>query len=358
MAIFRRSWLGFCVSGCLVTLLASACAPASEAPGRSGPTNNSAQRDDGAGGINETGGGSANLDEIVGQCEAKVEPARLPPRVMLLLDRSESMNNCTDGGQDEKICASRWKVARDGLVPFLNASAATVAWGLKTFPDQDSCSMASRSAVISIGSQGKAADIVAWLNSRVPKNVGDSSSWYSQTGPTNTGHALAATALSESFTDAGTTATRKLDAILLVTDGGESSECRDESTGGNAAAQAAKLWSAGVPVYVLGFMTDATRLNSIASAGGTGDAKQADATGGSLGTALSQIAGEIAPCKYALDRDDPNLTVVLDQGGSKSIVKQGWKVNGRTLELDSTLCDPDSSATQSVDVYYNCANVI
>jgi hypothetical protein len=109
----------------------------------------------------------------------------------------------------------------------------------------------------------------------------------------------------------------RTNAVLLLTDGDESSECTDH---GDGAAGAAALFERDVATYVVGFVLGASsdRLASVASNGGTGTYHDASDLAG-LVTALDGIAASLVQCEVTLsgvDTDATPMSVHFDEAST------------------------------------------
>ena len=144
--------------------------------------------------------------------------------------------------------------------------------------------------------------------------------------------------------------------ILLVTDG-LPSDCGSDLTNATAAAQAAA--DAGFPVYVLG-LGDINGLNSLAQAGGTGQALSADPTMVDLVVAaMNEIRGLALPCDYAIPAGGENM-----KGYINLVYDDGAGNTGTILNVpDASSCDPttggwyfDQAGTRIVACDQSCTS--
>lgn len=232
--------------------------------------------------------------------DATFEISQLEPNVMILLDRSGSMDDNVPGSGQ-----SRWNVAKQ----VVNATAAEfddrVRFGLATFsaciPGQ-ACSAGQIEIAVSPNNAGAIANFLAGAedglfgylcNSGMPE--------------TSTGRSLHALVGNPLLQDPG-----RDNAVLLVTDGGESQEC----TPVDGPTAAANLFGQDIPVkvFAVGFGFSGASLDQIAAAGGTGQGYTAE-NQAELNDALSSILGGIASCTFHLGEVPPDpdeLYVFLD----------------------------------------------
>ena len=132
------------------------------------------------GGAAGTGGQGGKPDVLHGECaQFNFESARKPAEVLLLLDRSASMDE-----NDIAPGLTRW----EGVIPLVNqavtATDATVSWGLKTFPEakDNECEASSVTSFIDVPiAPLNASTVVSQVNQTLPDGDG-----------TPTGPALAA----------------------------------------------------------------------------------------------------------------------------------------------------------------------
>ncbi|MCI0636063.1 MAG: VWA domain-containing protein, partial [Actinobacteria bacterium] len=183
-----------------------------------------------------------------------------PPNLLILLDRSGSMDEAIDG-------RSKWEIAVEAITSTIGAWDTSIRFGLALFSDCDNCEPGS----IFVDCASDSADqVIATLGGepRCPT--------------TPIGASLNAMLGQATIQD-----DTRQNAILLVTDG-------QDTCDGDPSAEAAALLAQtiSVPTYVVGFGSgvDAGELQATAQAGGTTDYYQADSADG-LESALSAISG-------------------------------------------------------------------
>lgn len=298
---------------------------------------------------------SESMCEIGGECGQTVfETTRLAPNMMILLDRSGSMDN-TIGG------ATRWDIAKDAIQTVTETYDGDIRFGLATYSSCLSGGCSAGSIVVPLAGSNASA-INGFLDPLIGEGSSDGSSprYLCDSGDpeTSTGRSLFALT-GDPLQDA----TRD-NAVLLVTDGAESGSCTDggSESGPNGAAA---LLSQEVPVqtYVVGFDSDvdAGELNAVASAGGTGSFVAAN-DAAALTAALSDIADAVVTCDFALDGapDDVSMLFVYfddDPGGVAEDPADGWTYDETTMRLtfNGASCDAiTSGAVTDIDVVFGC----
>jgi hypothetical protein len=300
--------------------------------------------------------------------------ARLPPDVLILLDRSLSMetqvlppgftladfalclllNNCP-------VTASRWVTMTGALNSSVMASAATVNYGLKFFPNDVTCGVNDGAAV------PIAANNFAAMNSAMAMT---------QPG----GFTPTAAALASAGRYLMTLTRPNPRFVVLATDGEPNcgSGSSSGNNGGGSDAQAAiaavtALAAAGIPVYVIGIATegvaDAT-LSSMATAGGRPrsgtpsyySVQQA----ADLSAALAAIGRDVASCTFDVTPPPPPAdptNVVVDANGMRVPANpaDGWRWGPgmTTIEITGSWCARvQSGELTDVQTTFACKGVI
>ena len=274
----------------------------------------------------------------------------LNPRVLLVIDKSGSMDQPDSSGQ------RKWDAARNALNGVVQSLNESIEFGLMLYPNGDSNSDACREGVLREGVEPtNANDIVNTLNNTEPG------------GGTPTAVTLGE---AKSVLD-GLPADGGGRAIILATDGGpncneslngdtcrcvaanaadcqgNAGNCLDDA---NTISAAAQLNAAGYPVFVVGIdgteaFTDV--LNALASAGGTAQAGATAFYGvddqAQLESAIEDIAIRIGVCRFDLPANfsaaQVTVTVNANVVARDTTRVNGWdQVDPNTIELFGVPC--------------------
>lgn len=302
------------------------------------------------------------------------QPVRLPPEVMLVLDRSGSMRRSARGEDPKSFMAGetdKWTQAISALDTAIQATQQGIFWGLKQFPmppitvatDPRKC-------------QGDTTPAVAPAigNHDMVLNTAKANAPVLDVGATPTAAAVLSTL---SFLKARTTPNPK--AMVLATDGVPNCKNNDDSQGDVDGAVAAikQAADAKIPVYVVGLAVSGgegeAQLNMMAVAGGvarTGTPAYYAANDATEFTAqLNSIAGQVATCTYPLDEppvSPPDVTV--DVGATRlKRLESGttggdgwlWGPDMKTIELRGQACDAAKmEGTGGVKITFGCPPVV
>ncbi|MBI5501790.1 MAG: hypothetical protein HY907_16220 [Deltaproteobacteria bacterium] len=279
---------------------------------------------------------------------------RLPPNMMIVLDRSGSMDGDVDG-------RTRWDVAKEAIAEATFAFDDQIRFGLTTYSACRPGGCSPGEIVVPIADYNAVAidEFLAPLLGRgslrgIPPNyLCDSGN-----PETSTGRTLLRLVGEPSLLDP-----LRDNSVLLVTDGQESGDCT--SGGENGPAGAAALLGQDPPVrtYVVGFSrdVDAGQLTAVAEAGGTDRYYQADSAA-DLITALEEIAGREVTCDFRLEGDVPDPAEIYvyfndDPAGIPTDIADGWSYDESTgrLEFHGAACDRILAGEVSdIDVVYGC----
>jgi len=286
-------------------------------------------------------------------------PSRVPSDVLLVLDRSASMQysltqDCYCQGADAgasagSVCASatnctdRWTAIKSAVVQTV-ASSPDIQWGLKFFstPLGSVCSVSSTPEV-PIGANAGTA-VQTMLENTAPGNN------------TPTAAAIsAATAYLSTVSDGNSK------AILLATDGDPNCAAGQPTTsdmqGTIAAIMAAS--SAGFPVYVIGVGPSVGNLDSMAAAGRTVNYYPATSLQ-QLTDAFGGIAARATTCTLALAQvppDSSNIYVYADKQLVPQDATNGWIFGTTTtrIVLTGSYCDKlISGVTTNIQILQGC----
>lgn len=288
------------------------------------------------------------------------EITKLAPNLMILLDRSGSMEGEISG-------VTRWDIAKQAIGELIAGFDAELRFGLSTYSSCTGDGCSAGSIVVPIA-DANGANVVAFLADKLGQGSGNGQgmanggiAYLCDSGDpeTSTGKSLKALVGEGSLQDA-----TRGNAVLLVTDGAESGEC---TNGGqdNGVAGATALMSQPVPVqtYVVGFTqdVDADVLNQVAQAGGTMMYYQADNLE-QLKQAFEAIAGSVASCDYVLGQPPEDLDEVYvffndDPQGIPQDPNGGWVYDPATMTLKfvGAACEQiKSGQVTDIDVVFGC----
>jgi von Willebrand factor type A domain len=311
----------------------------------------------GAGGDVGIGGSSC------GQTNVQVKPE--PPDILIVQDKSLSMNQDASGQDCNTAGCSKWEQVSAAIDAVVTATDTSVNWGLVFFGTDMQCGTTSR-PVVPIAAMNGAKVQMAFATNQP--------SSYTPTASAVT----AAVTYMKTLTDTNPK------YLLLATDGlpncGQQQGGRggnitaDDSPAAEAAVSAAK--SAGFPTFVVGIATDSDQmatdtLNTMATNGGYPQAGAATqyysvSDTASLEAALSKIVGMVASCTIPLTNVPSNLSNVAvsaqDSSGKPVEIQQdptnGWSytnANKDVIQLNGTACDNlQSGAYSNFQFLYAC----
>lgn len=276
----------------------------------------------------------------------------LNPRILLVIDKSGSMNADDSGGQ------RKWDAARNALSGVVQSLEHQIEFGLMLYPNGDAENDVCREGNLREPVQPtNAGDIINVLNNTEPG------------GGTPTAVTLGEARAALDNLGEGNGSAR---AVILATDGGpncneslDGNTCRCVSTNpqdcidfpgnclddSNTIGAAASLNAAGYPVFVVGIdgseaFSDV--LNSLATAGGTAQAGASAFYGvddqGQLEQALEDIAIRVGVCRFDLPTNfqatDATVTVNGTEVARDTGRINGWdQVDPNTIELFGVPCN-------------------
>lgn len=296
--------------------------------------------------------------EIGGECGAtEINATRQAPNVVILLDRSGSMDGNAGGD-------SRWNVAKGAIQVVTDAYDADIRFGLATYSACLPGGCSAGSIVVAVADDNAAAvngflsDKLDQGSSNGSNDTGSGIQYLCDSGDpeTSTGKSLAALLGEPSLQ-----ATDRDNAVLLITDGEESGSCVDGGMDGRAGAAALLAQAISVRTYVVGLGINSSTLQQIAVAGGTDQLVPADNLA-DLTQALSDIATDVMSCEIVLDSAPPNPddVYVFFNDQVPAVPRDGvdgWTYDSTTLTITfhGASCDQLKSGTVTdIDVVYGC----
>jgi hypothetical protein len=326
----------------------------------------SADGSPGLSGSNEGGlgsGGPSGLGSDQKACASSTSAGNLTPvNLVFMYDKSGSMVQPAG-------TTTKWLAAQDGVTSFVAdpesaGMSATIEFfsGPKTTIETGAACEAvtySTAAAGPIALPDTGGVIAAAIKKQSPN--GGTASLYAMQGA----RAIASSVLTKNPGEKA--------VIVFVTDG-DPDGCGFDNNVDNVAAEAAKSFTAGVPVYVIGVGNSLSSLNQVASSGGTSSAYVLDTSGNvsaSLLAALTKIRGQVASCTLAIPAApqgraiDYNAVNVGFGGQTLSYSKDcasgtGWHYddpsNPKAIDLCPTTCDDvKKTAGAQVSIALGCA---
>jgi hypothetical protein len=286
----------------------------------------------------------------------------LPPDVLIVLDRSGSMAQGTDGkncAADNSNCVggNKWAQMVTSVTGFLPTAETTVNWGLMFFADltknRDNCSV------------GTVADVPP-----ATMNAGPITAAIGRTSAATATPTTAAVTNASAYLRGLTDASPKF--ILLATDGLPTcgtAACMDGTTAktcddANAIAAVAQAFTDGIPTFVIGIATSGfeTTLNAMATAGGTarmgGDqAYYPVASAAELTAALNAIKQQVGTCFFGISPIDPKTMKISGVNADGSALPAGsFTAVGTTgVRLEGQACqDYTDGKIKKIEVQVDC----
>jgi hypothetical protein len=288
--------------------------------------------------------------------------SRLPPEILLVLDRSPSMIEETADGPacQTRTCGTRWQEVTSALAPALDKTQSGINWGLKTFPDDAAC----------LVKDGATVEVA-------PNNASTITDAYNSNPPvTHQGYTPTHDALLKAAAYLKSRSTLNPKSILLATDG--EPNCASASDPGHVAPDpaiqaVADVAAKGIPVYVVGVNTAATQtnatLNQMAVNGGrprNADTKYyAVDTAEDLTAAMDAIASAAVTCTFALPKAPPVPDNVAVEIEGRRIPRDASHASGwdygtgiNSIELYGEVCASIRTGTGgNVTILFGCPEV-
>lgn len=313
------------------------------------PSNNDAG---GLGGSSGNGDGPTADGLNCGLATFQLE--RLPPDVLIVLDKSGSMSDLAKGllgclfGQ----CNSKWTDMKTALSAAVMSTQATVNWGLKLFPTDQMCGVSD--GVAAPVAPNNAAAIIAAINGTRPDGLTPTRVAIEGAGR----HLMGLTRPNPRY-------------IVLATDGlpncGPTEDSPEDQPTITAVGMVA---AAGIPVFVIGVGTagdgDAT-LSAMAQAGGKPRAGTPAyypvTTSADLSAALATIGGQIVSCTLAIKTPPDPTNIAVDADGRRvpRSATDGWEYGpGMTsIQLNGSWCtNYQNGMIKNVQTIFGCPGII
>jgi hypothetical protein len=291
----------------------------------------------------------------------------LPPDVLIVLDRSGSMNQAVDGvttcNTANNNCAdmggSKWAQMVTAVDGFLPTAEATVNWGLLFFGSggQSSCTVGTVADVAP--APMNAGPITTAIGRQMPATstpttlaVKNASAYLRGLKDTNPKFILLAT-------DGIPTCGKAMCASGVVTMGSQM-QCDDD----NAIAAVAQAYTDGIPTFVIGIATagmDST-LSAMATAGGY-PRMGADktyypvASSAELTAALDAIKNQVGTCFFGISAIDPKMMKISGVNADGTPLNAGdFTIVGTTgVKLEGQACqDYTDGKIKSIEVQVDC----
>jgi hypothetical protein len=300
-----------------------------------------------SGGASSTGGaGSTDPEKTCGLETFMLE--RLPPELLLVLDRSSSMRR-----EAKDSVGTLWSDTVGALDQVVRTTEASVQWGLKMFPYPSGCDV-SQGVEVPIG----AVNHRNVLNSVMMAN-------YNMTSETGT---PTRAAMLKAIDYLGTVRTKNPKYIVLATDG--EPNCDGGITGAVQAVREAA--SAGFKTFVVGIAIERRAhdvLNQMALAGGEPRsdlmfryypvANKAD-----LIDVLNQITVRVSNCVFPLSKAPPapeSVKVTVDGQRVPQDKNNGWSYGPKnmSIQLNGSWCEQVKAGKgQNVSIVFGCKGMI
>jgi von Willebrand factor type A domain len=317
------------------------------------------------GGGDVTGGGGTMT---CGVTNKPVMPE--PPDVLIIQDKSASMNDDDSGNACNRNCTSKWTELTTALSTVIQATDTSVNWGLKYFSDNNACDASNAPAVAIAPTNGAAvtASITATRpggNTPTRDAVSFGAQYLSTLTDTNPKFLLLAT---DGLPNCPVGCAADTNPMGMCTTTDNPSE---DMAAEMAVSMAAMM---GYQTFVIGIGNVATAqstLNQLAVSGGqpqTGAATSyyAATDEASLEAALMAIVGKVASCTIPLPPDavgQTNVAVSVQDSSNKATKvpqdnNNGWSYANAgmtSIQLNGSYCTGVKGGSYSnVEFLYSC----
>jgi len=316
-----------------------------------------------SGGLVDAGaakGGSRAFNEP--ECgEHHFDLERKPAELLLVLDRSGSMQDAPDGATDS---TTKWDLVVPAINQVITETDTTISWGMKVFPEGvgEECDATGVTSHVDVPMAAlNASKVTGAITMTTPDGNG-----------TPTGDAIdQGLAYLQSLTDANPK------YILLATDGEPSCPKPSDSARTVAVQAVANAAAAGVHTFVVGVATTkasaSTALNDMALAGM--EARDSDPnplatrfylanTKDELVNALQVITGQVSGCTFSWDETPPvpdNIAVKVNGVKAPHDASDGWEYTGteyRGVEVHGSWCEKiKTTGANVVEIVFGCPGV-
>jgi hypothetical protein len=282
--------------------------------------------------------------------------SNVSPNLLMVLDRSCSMKNNTDG-------VRKWDAAVAAIRLITSRFATEVRWGLSLFPDTVEPKCEQSTISVPVAADG-AASITTFLT-----DAEDREHEMYPSGPCVTN---IDSAMKQAGTDPALADIDRANHVLLITDGSQSG-CSVDGGNNGTKEHITALFDAGVTTHIIGFGGSVNRgkLNEFAVLGGApleGERQfhQADAPA-ELEASLQSIIGDIIGCTYSLDSAPTDLEQVhvffddvesIDRDESHT---NGWDYDaaGQSVTFYGVACERlKQGKISDVDIVFGCAGPV
>jgi hypothetical protein len=288
----------------------------------------------------------------------------VPPDLLIVLDKSQSMSQNPDGSACGRGCTtSKWTQMTAAINQVVSMTDTTIRWGLKYFADNGTCGVGMNVAV----------PVGDMTSAMIAASIG-------RTNPSSSTPTRLAVSSGAAYLMGLTDPNPRY--MLLATDGlpncipGDTNAMDPDAMGAVQAVMDAA--NAGIPTFVVGIGTVTgaeTTLMQMATAGGKAPAAapgyyQVNSTADLVGV-LNTIQGMVASCVFPLNPPPPEPSNIAVHADGATIPKDtthanGWDYVGTcsatqttpcSIQLYGSYCDKVlAKAYQNVQALYGCPN--
>jgi hypothetical protein len=306
--------------------------------------------DAGPGGPNTSGPGNVGDEKHCGF--EKFELERLPPELMLVLDRSGSMRMKDVPGSAN----SRWEEMIPAVTETISKTDSLVSWGLKTFPTTAACNV----------SEGVEVPIAGM-------NSGNVNGFIEMTRPNeDQGGTPTAAAVSRALAYLKTRETKNPKYIVLATDGEPTCRFNNMDSLPSSLASIREAAESGFHTFVIGIARQSAnamrQLDQMAEAGREprmGETKHYPVQNRQeLVDILNQITVRVSNCLFVLSKQPPSPKDVAVDIGTMRVPNdpvKGWTYGAgmKSIQLNGEICEMvKSGKIENVRITFGCPNVI